>query len=289
MTIAEYKERLEQEKKIAEKTLNKYLTNLRCLEMELQVKYSGIKFPELLEHEEEIHKNIVESSFKDKQQRYHSLKSYIIHMNLPYTFTIKKLSEGAFVKYESEKKKTQKKFPELKDLIEIYKNTPASLGEDRLYLSLLVNYNILRTDLANVKLKDYNETEPRYVDGCIIYPSLNKVQIYEDIIVKLNQEDIDVIKTLGEAREYLFNIGGDISNRNANYTKFIKRLSTKYFKQPLIQTDFRVIHTNHNFKECGIDEEFIEKYEKISEMCKANAHCFSTALKTYYSNPKTLS
>jgi hypothetical protein len=282
MTIQEYKIKLESNSSNKQGTINKKLSHLKTLEKQLQETFPDILFPELLEQEELIFEHIDNSGIKDTQGRKYALQDYIQIMGLQdkYHYTIDKLKEGKFQVYESEKKKLDHKYPDLKELRLLVEKVEKS--KEKLYLNLLLKYNVLRTDLANVKLKNYTNKDPRYIDGVIIYPTLNKVKIYEDVITKLDSEDEEMIKEL--TGDYLIEINCDAENRNGNYSKLVPKLTEKYLSIKLTQTDLRHIHTNNNFKECSIDKEFIEKYKRISELCKRNGHCLETALETYLSN-----
>ena len=282
MTIQEYKVKLESNSVNKQTTINKKLSHLKTLEKQMQEIFPYQLFPELLEQEELIFEHIDKSGIKDTQGRKYALQDYIQIMELDYhyNYTISELKKDKFKVYESEKKKTNFLYPDLKELrLKVEKLVPS---KDKLYLNLLLKYNVLRTDLANVKLKNYTNKDPRYQDSVIIYPTLNKVKIYEDIVVKLDSEDQKMIKEL--KGDYLIEINCDAENRNGNYSKLVPKLTEKYLSIKLTQTDLRHIHTNNNFKECGIDKEFIEKYKKISELCKRNGHCFDTALETYNYN-----
>ena len=269
MTIEEYSERLKTTT-LSLSTIGKYVSNLINLEKELQD--MGFKFPELLEQEEILWEHINQSAFIDKDQRKHSVKSYIVIMELTdkYKYFITELAKGEFIRY---KKKDTKVYPKLEDL---KKKALDVTGYEKLVLNLLLNYNCLRTDLVNVKLKNYSETEPRYLDGKIIYPTINKVDIKVPIEIQLNNEDIIEIEK-NKDEEYLLckKISG---KRQDNYSKFISRLTEKYLGEKLTQTDFRHIHTISNENECRIDKEFVEKYIEFSKRCKMNGHCIDTAL-----------
>jgi hypothetical protein len=96
--------------------------------------------------------------------------------------------------------------------------------QDKLVLSLLLNYEqVLRTDLALVKCKDYTQDEPRYVDGVIIFPTIKKTN-HKNLQIKLLPEDILLVDT---SKLYLIDSIKSVDRCNS-YTKYIKKITKKH-------------------------------------------------------------
>jgi hypothetical protein len=72
--------------------------------------------------------------------------------------------------------------------------------------------------------KNFKEDEPRYIDGFLIFPSILKTN-YKNIQITLSKEDKLLVDT---TKEYL--IGSITSKDRSNtYSKYIKRITKKYF------------------------------------------------------------
>jgi hypothetical protein len=139
---------------------------------------------------------------------------------------------------------------------------------------LLLHYNALRCDISNIKLKNYTENDPRYENGKIIYPTINKIKIKKDIVLELDEVDQDIISKLDG--EYIYETKS--KNRSNAFTSFVKSLTKKHLGQTLTVTDLRHIHTKNNFEKTEITK---ENLEKLTELTRLNGHSIATASKHY--------
>ena len=260
MTIEKYSE-LINKTELSKKTIIKYISNLNSLERE-----TGKTFPKLLDDEEGLWKHINDSTFHEKNQRKYSVISYINTVNLPNTFFIKNTGPEDYVK------KKEKEYPTLDSLKKLRtKDEPMYV---HLILNLLLNYNALRCDIANIKMENYTENEPRYESGKIIYPTINKQKIKKDIVIELDQVDQNIIAKYDG--DYIFETKS--KNRSNAFTKFVKSLTEKHLGQILTVTDLRHINTKNNFEKTGITK---ENLEKLTELTRLNGHSVYTASKHY--------
>lgn len=152
--------------------------------------------------------------------------------------------------------------------------------QDKLVLSLLTNYNSLRTDLVNIKLKDYDDKTPHYKDGFIVYPqnSLMKVKNTNILKIKLNEEDKNAVESLNT--EYLVEFKKTTTDRNNSFSKLVSSLSKKYFGETITLTRLRHLHTNE--KVDFIDDSFKEKFKRVLDLAKSQNHSVETMMSHYY-------
>lgn len=152
----------------------------------------------------------------------------------------------------------------------------------KLVLGLLLNKSVLRNDLANVHMNYVDENTPYFNGTDIIFPTINKVKIDEDIVITLTQSEIDLIKQLQKQRSpnnlYLIDI--KYSDRSNGYSKYITNITLKYFEQKITQLGFRHISITNNVN--TINPNIIEENEKLNELCKKSGHSLTTMLKHYY-------
>lgn len=209
---------------------------------------------------------------RTKQQRHFIVKSYLNFLGItPYKFD------------EVEILVEKKQLPSKDEVIEILKEKgPIKNPQDQLIMNLLFGEypQVLRTDLANVKLKNYSNTEPHYKDGQIIFPEIRKTN-FKNIRITLNNKDRELLESLVPNQEYLINFRSN-TNRNNAYTKYIQRITNKYIGIKLSQTDIRHITSTHQvLQQDLLTDDFIEKYKLLSMQAKARGHSLETALKHY--------
>lgn len=214
---------------------------------------------------------------KNKQDKHYAVCSYLIHLKRkPYEF------ERAPV----ERKKRE--LPD-KESLKLIKNEQVVTNKiDKLLLDLLLNYpQVLRTDLADVKIRNFNDTEAHYKDGQIIFPQINKTK-YKNITIKLTENDKQLVEDimLTNMSDYLIlmrqNNGKNTQqDRNNNYSKLIVKLSKKYLGLKLTQTDFRGISATSDVVNANLDEEFLETIKKLEELAKQRGHSLKTSINKY--------
>lgn len=262
MTIEKYTQIINQSN-LSKNTIIKYISNLNSLENE-----TGGAFPKLLDNEILLFNHINESKFYEKNQRKYSVISYINTMNLPNKYFIENTEPMEYVR------KIEKVYPKLQDL----KKDRVKQNDKyiELILNLLLNYNALRTDIANVKVRNYTEDDPRYVDGEIIYPTINKVKIKENIVIKLNKIDREILNNYSKEDNYIFKT--ESTNRNNAFGKYVKLITQKYLGQALTLTDLRHIKTADNFEKTDITK---DNLEKLILLTKENGHSLNIAVKHY--------
>jgi hypothetical protein len=149
--------------------------------------------------------------------------------------------------------------------------------QDKLVLSLLLNYEqVLRTDLALVKCKDYTQDEPRYVDGVIIFPTIKKTN-HKNLQIKLLPEDILLVDT---SKLYLIDSIKSVDRCNS-YTKYIKKITKKHFDIELTQNSMRKAIERELIEELGITDEWIATYKKLRIETAKRGHCLDTVFEYY--------
>jgi len=227
--------------------------------------------------------NLPNLSEKTKENRKFIVLKFIKTMNLKNTYFKKKLEKKSDKNSTIKKNQiiTDENLDDIKDYFKEIRNTIEN-NNHKLLLSLLINYQaILRTDLANVKLKNFNDTVPHYKDGHIIFPkgSCNKVSNKTVITIELSQDDILL---LNFDKEYLLDI--NYKNRNNGYSSLVAKLSKQYLGKNFTQNHYRHLHSTHHLH--FIDSNFIEKFNYLSEIARTQNHQLDTMLSYYVDNKK---
>jgi hypothetical protein len=183
------------------------------------------------------------------------------------------------IEYEFDKRPLQALRKELPNRTELRdKLTNITNPEHKLIFSLLLNYeNVLRTDLALVKLSNYNEGDSYYKDGVIYFPTILKTKTYKKIEIPLSDEDKLLVNF---SKDYL--IGSIISKDRSNtFSKYVKKLSKIYFDTPLTITCFRKMVERQLLSELEIDATWIEKYNKLKQEVSKRGHDIQTCIQYY--------
>ena len=167
-----------------------------------------------------------------------------------------------------------------KKLIQILDSNTSLKNESRLLLNLLLKYDeVLRNDLASVKLQNYDDKKDNfYKDGKITFNYINKVEISKPIKIKLSKTDIELIENLSQ--EYLLTINSAFENRANNYTKLLKKLTSQVFGESITQTDFRHLAASDDFKK-NENLPIKERFVTMNANAKKRGHSLVTALTKY--------
>lgn len=236
---------------------------------------------QLLSKESNFYKyisNLPNLSDKTKEDKKFIVLKFIKTMNLKITYFKKKL-EKKLDKNSTIKKNqiiTNENLDDIKKYFKEIRNTIEN-NNHKLLLSLLINYQvILRTDLANVKLKNFEYIEPHYNEGKIIFPkgSCNKVSNKTVITIDLSQDDIAL---LNFDNDYLLDI--NYKNRSNGYSSLVSKISKQYLGKNFTQNDYRHLHSTHHLH--FIDSDFIEKFNYLSEIARNQNHQLNTMLSCY--------
>lgn len=245
----------------------------------------------LTQHVDMIHKdenelidyliNINESSAKQKTNS-SIINSYRIYHKLENTKFNQYYRECGDNYVSKIKKKLTRK-----ELIELNNNCKAT-GQHKLLLNLLLNYDqVIRCDLANIKWKNYDTDTDNYIeDGIIYFSSYTKVKSKKLITIELNDEDKELVKNLSHKGDYLLYFNTVPSERTANYSKSIPRLTLKYLGVKLTQNCMRHIAEIHDFtttlNEMGISlDQFKDLYKVLNEKATHRCHTMDVVMKYY--------
>lgn len=147
----------------------------------------------------------------------------------------------------------------------------------KLLLSLLVNYDVvLRTDLCNVKVSNYVETEPFYKDGIIYFPinSCMKIKNKKEIKIVLSETDKELVDV---NKEFFIDIS--LKDKSNGYSKLLSKITKLYLGVKLNQNDFRHLHSTNALH--NIDKDFIRKYEELKLKAFHQNHSLETLLNNY--------
>jgi hypothetical protein len=160
------------------------------------------------------------------------------------------------------------------------KLTTIKHSENKLVLSLLLNYdNVLQSDLALVKMANYKDDEPHYKDGIIYFPRILKTN-HKNIKIELTAEDILLVESTASTTDYL--IGSILSQDRSNtFSKYVKRISKKYLNYSITITCYRKIIERQLLSELNINDEWIDKYNKLKLEVGKRGHDVQTVLQYY--------
>jgi hypothetical protein len=233
-----------------------------------------------------VSQNLADIKCVTKRKYQHAIKSYLEYLKVPTPIFTKNLTkemiDGEF--------KTPNIIEINDPIVELNLPTLETLKErineimnpsHRLLFNLLTCYStVLRTDLANVKLSNYTETEPHLKDNIITFPSINKVKIDKPIILELNEVDIELFNQIKFKTDYLISIDCEPKNRSNNYSKLITKLSLKYFGLHLTQNSFRKIATTHSINSVS-HLNIKEQNAVLNEQARNRGHSVSTARSFY--------
>lgn len=225
--------------------------------------------------------NLPNLSDKTKEDKKFIVLKFIKTMNLKNTYFKKNLEKKSNKDSTIKKNQiiTDENLDNIKNYFKEIRNTIEN-NNHKLLLSLLINYQvILRTDLANVKLKNFKDTEPHYKEGKIIFPkgSCNKVSNKTVITIELSQDDVQL---LNFDNDYLLDI--NYKNRSNGYSILVSKISKQYLGKNFTQNDYRHLHSTHHLH--FIDSDFIEKFNYLSEISRLQNHNLSTMLSFYIDN-----
>ena len=174
------------------------------------------------------------------------------------------------------------KLADRKELQDVLNKAEINNIEHKLLLSLLLNYpQVLRTDLADVKVKNFDKkVDPHYFDGNIVFPVIRKTK-FKSIVMVLNDADKVLADQIvkNATSEFLLTISS--KDRNNSYTKLIKRITKKYLGTSLSQTNFRSILASDDAKEFKVDRDFIDKVNILENRAKLRGHSLLTSLNKY--------
>ena len=135
--------------------------------------------------------------------------------------------------------------------------------------------------MAKVKVKNYKaeEAHVNFKENSIVFPTINKEK-YTNIVIKLNEEDSDLLNIMKFEGNYLLTIGGKEENRCNNYSTLITTLSDRYFGQKLNQTDLRHLATTASYKKT---EHLPEKEKALlrEKESRSRGHSSKTASQYY--------
>jgi len=180
-----------------------------------------------------------------------------------------------------EKTEVKKNLPSKTDLLEILRETNIQSGEHKLILNLLLKYtSVQRCDLATVKLKNFDLKTDNYIsEGKLVLNSLNKVKGKKSIEIILSEEDLVNVEKLDQ--EYLFK--STSKDRCNAYSKMISVITNKYLGVKLSQTNFRIIHSVHNYHSIEGDTNLNlkQKINKLNELCEQMGHNLMMSINTY--------
>lgn len=157
--------------------------------------------------------------------------------------------------------------------------------QELLLLNLLLKYPTLRCDLANIKIRDIQETDCYFKENVLYFSTLNK-KANSSTKVNLEQSEIDLINSWCKG-VYIFDINGDIKNRSSNFSKMVSRVSMKHLNCKLTVNCFRKICSRDNIEkvcvECNITpEQFLTVYKKLNQLELNNCHTLDTAVNHYF-------
>jgi hypothetical protein len=267
---------------LADTTKSNHLCRLKRIEKEL-----GYEIVEATEIELwNVSQNLADIKCVTKRKYQHAIKSYLEYLNVPTPIFTKNLTkemiDGEFKTpniIETEDPVIELNLPTLETLKE--RINEIINPSHRLLFNLLTCYStVLRTDLANVKIRNYKETEPHLKDNIIVFPSINKVKINEPIILELNEVDIQLLNQIKFNDEFLIPIDCEPKNRNNNYSKLITKLSKRYFSLHLNQNCFRKIATTQSISSVS-HLNIKEQNAVLNEQARLRGHSVSTARSFY--------
>ena len=206
---------------------------------------------------------------RTKQDKHFIVKKYLDYLKLDcYKFNKNKIEN-----------KVVKELPSRKELQGLLKETKVDILQDKLVLNLLLNYaEVLRCDLSNVKVVNFDKTEPHLIDNTIVFPTINKTD-FKNIIIELKPEEQNTIKELSIKSEYLLNFTG--KNRSKSYSDYIKRITLKYIGKTYNQTDFRKISARNDLEELDIKKEDILKMKELESRAQKRGHSLNMAIDKY--------
>jgi hypothetical protein len=267
----------------SEATRKVYLSSLKQIERSLDKSIDSCTEKELWD----IVENRTDIKESTKRKNQFRIKSYLKYYNLPCKlFTnnlVKENINGEWVYPNLVKKEPEGSLKKELPKLELIKEKTKGIKEliNKLLFNLLTNYKqVLRCDLANVKVKNYKPEEPHinFKTNTIIFPELNKTKM--SVNIELNKEDSEILNRLTFDSDYFLDIGGAIENRCNNYTKLIKRLTKEYFNESITQTDFRHLATTQSFK-ANEHLPVKEKHKQIEIDCRLRGHTSKEA-RAYY-------
>ena len=267
----------------SEATCKNYKSTLKQIESILNKSIDSCTEKELWD----IVENRTDIKDETKRKNQFRIKSYLKYYKLPFELfsnnLVKENVNGEWVYPNVVKKEAKESLKKELPKLELIQEKTKGIKEliHKLLFNLLTNYKqVLRCDLANVKVKNYKAEEPHinFKTNTIIFPEINKTKM--PVNIELNKEDSEILNRLTFDSDYFLDIGGAIENRCNNYTKLIKRLTKEYFNEPITQTDFRHLATTQSFKE----NEHLpvkEKHKQIEKDSRLRGHTSKEA-RAYY-------
>ena len=255
---------------LTEKTKKNYSSFLMNLE-----KHFKKSIDEIIDKNEIILYEYIDSlpvSKKTVQDRHFILVKYINTMEIPSVKFIETMKVISVVKKPAKIAKHT-----LTDIRAKFNEAIIENKNHKLLLSLLVNYDVvLRTDLCNVKVSNYVETEPFYKDGIIYFPinSCMKIKNKKEIKIVLSETDKELVDV---NKEFLIDIS--LKDKSNGYSKLLSKITKLYLGVKLNQNDFRHLHSTNALH--NIDKDFIRKYEELKLKAFHQNHSLETLLNNY--------
>lgn len=231
-------------------------------------------------------REIAESTKRKIQFR---IKGYLEYYKLPCELFKKYLTRdknGHFpnistkaTKSEPEPEIEEKKLPlseTLRQKLDDVKNK-----EYKLLLSILINNDIPRCDLALVKVRNFTKDQHHMNNktNTIIIPSSNKK--YERMEIKLTETESELYNSIEFKTDYLLNINSKTDKGRCNrYSQLIPELTLEYFGERLTQTELRKCAVTDDYKK----NEHLPEKQKIEALtinASKRGHSLNTALRHY--------
>jgi hypothetical protein len=266
-------------KPLADKTKNAYKLTLKNLETyfkkDLHTIFASIESQTL------VYDYIQELAVQDKR------KYDIICICCKYINHFKELHQEYFptkvvrANVSEEKVQAKKDLPSKTELLEILRDAKIQSSEHQLILNLLLKYAcVQRCDLATVKLKNFDIKLDNYIlEGKLVINTLNKVKGKKSIEIELSETDKELLLKLNQ--NFLYT--SESKDRCNAYSKMISVITKKYLGIKLSQTNFRIIHSVHNYHSIENDPDLNlkQKINKLNELCESMGHSLMMSLNTY--------
>lgn len=306
MTKVKIQEYCEQAKQItkgvegpySESTKEGYINDLGKLERELQKSIEETSEQELWDF---LENNYPTVSTRRKIQN--KVKKYRMFCNVSsetFTFNLKKDRKGVYINLIQEpvqepviepvNEPVIEPLPSLDTLKESLEKIENK--EHKLIFSLIMNNDLKRLDLANIKIRNFDTQKDAHINSktnTIIFTELNKT--FSKSSIQLNKEQSDLYNDIHFTTDYLVTLDCKVDckkNRCNSFGKRIKVWSKKYFgEENLTNTMFRKIDTTTKIKK---NEHLPLKLqlEKLREDCNGRDHSIKTALDHYNQESKDI-